>query len=102
MTTYYKKLEVEKLCLKDKVIAMNEYIIVFKNTHDAIEAEKNINAQGIKIVVMPTPTHITQSCGISIRFKEEELSKVEHLIREEKVRHKNIYIKNNMQFELYK
>ncbi|GIM28967.1 hypothetical protein CPJCM30710_16330 [Clostridium polyendosporum] len=81
---------------------MNEYIIVFKNTHDAIEAEKSINAKGIKIIVMPTPTHITQSCGISIRFKEEELSKVEELAREEKVKYKNIYIKNNMQFKLYK
>ncbi|WP_246503495.1 DUF3343 domain-containing protein [Clostridium polyendosporum] len=92
----------EKLCLKDKAMVMNEYIIVFKNTHDAIEAEKSINAKGIKIIVMPTPTHITQSCGISIRFKEEELSKVEELAREEKVKYKNIYIKNNMQFKLYK
>ncbi|SHE87520.1 DUF3343 domain-containing protein [Clostridium fallax] len=81
---------------------MNNYIIVFKNTHDAIQAEKILKEQGESIMVMPTPTCITKSCGISIRFNEGILSKVENLIKEEKIVTKNIYVKNGQEFKLYR
>ena len=81
---------------------MNNYIIVFKNTHDAIQGEKILKGKGISVMVMPTPTSITHSCGISVRFKEEDIGIVEKAINEEKLITKNIYIKNGQEFKLYK
>lgn len=81
---------------------MNNYIIVFKNTHDAMQGEKILKENGVVIMVMPTPTCITQSCGISIRFPENLLNNVEKLINEGKMVIKNIYIKNGQEFKLYK
>lgn len=81
---------------------MKNYIIVFKNTHDAMEGEKILNENLIKIMIMPTPTHITQSCGISIRFSENEILKVEELISNNKVATKNIYEYGIEGFNIYR
>ena len=35
---------------------MNYYIIVFKNTHDAMTAEKKLSELNYKFRIMPTPT----------------------------------------------
>ena len=51
---------------------MNYYIIVFKNTHDAMSAEQKLNGLNYDFRIMPTPTLITQSCGICIRIESEE------------------------------
>ena len=68
---------------------MNYYIIVFKNTHDAMSAEKKLNGLNYKFRIMPTPTLITQSCGICIRIEEEE--KVNEIINDNTIEFKNIY-----------
>ena len=51
---------------------MKYYIIVFKNTHDAMTAEKKLGQLNYKFRIMPTPTLITQSCGICVRIENEE------------------------------
>lgn len=51
---------------------MSYLIIVFKNTHDAMKAETVILEKNFKIRIMPTPTSITQSCGICVRLDEKE------------------------------
>lgn len=81
---------------------MKNYIMVFKNTHDAIEGEKIFNSNSIKMMIMPTPTYITHSCGISIRFTEEELNSVEELINDNKMNFKNIYELTQEGFNVYK
>jgi hypothetical protein len=81
---------------------MVNYIIVFKNTHDAIKGEKTLKEKSVKVVVMPTPTIITQSCGISIRFQEEDLDIVEDLISNNELAMKNIYIKKGQEFKMYR
>lgn len=81
---------------------MKNYIMVFKNTHDAMESEKLLNEKLIKVMIMPTPTHITQSCGISIRFDENEILKVEELIKDNIICFKNIYEYTTKGFNIYK
>ena len=49
---------------------MNYYIIVFKNTHDAMTADKKLAMKNYKFRIMPTPTLITQSCGICVNDDE--------------------------------
>lgn len=79
---------------------MNYYIIVFKNTHDAMSAEQKLNGLNYKFRIMPTPTLITQSCGICIRIEEEE--KVNEIINNNTVEFKNIYKKEEANYVLIK
>ena len=68
---------------------MRYFIIVFKNTHDAMSAEKKLEEKNMKLRIMPTPTAITQSCGICVRIEERE--EVDTIIKEEIIDFKNIY-----------
>ncbi len=72
----------------------NYYLIVFKNTHDAIESEKILKDKGAKVIIMPTPTYITQSCGISIRFAEDVYDLIRSIIDTGGIHIKNLYYKD--------
>jgi len=78
----------------------NYYIITFENTHGAICGESTLKANKINVVVMPTPTYITKSCGISLKVKEEDIDQVKKLIKEEKLKIKGIYMKENSLFKV--
>ena len=79
---------------------MNYYIIVFKNTHDAMSAEQKLNELNYKFRIMPTPTLITQSCGICIRVEdEEELNKI---ISNNTIDFKGIYKKEESNYIVIK
>lgn len=79
---------------------MRDFIMIFNNTHEAMEGEKVFKSNNIKFTIIPTPTYITQSCGISIRYSNEEENKVELLY--DNLKFKNIYIKDNEGFRIYK
>ncbi|GAA0071853.1 hypothetical protein UT300003_33780 [Clostridium sardiniense] len=74
---------------------MKYYIIVFKNTHDAMTGEKILKEKEYTFRIMPTPTSITQSCGICIRIEDEEEMK---RIKEEKFKYKNMYCKEGSEY----
>ena len=79
---------------------MDYYIIVFKNTHDAMSAEQKLGKLEYNFRIMPTPTLITQSCGICVRVeKEEELN---NILKEEVIEFKNIYKKESAEYILIK
>ena len=80
---------------------MNDYyIVVFNNTIGAIEGEKVLKAEGLSVTIMPTPSIITQSCGISIKFDEEDLDKIRLLIEKDALHIKHVYRKNHGDFEV--
>ena len=79
---------------------MNYYIIVFKNTHDAMSGEKKLKELNYELRIMPTPTLITQSCGICIRIESEE--KIKRIIDGNSIEFKNIYKKENTEYILVK
>ena len=79
---------------------MNYYIIVFKNTHDAMSAEQKLNELNYKFRIMPTPTLITQSCGICIRVEEEE--ELNKIISSNIIEFKNIYKKEEANYIVVK
>lgn len=81
---------------------MKLYIMVFNNTHEAMAAEKLMETENIGVMVMPTPTYITKSCGISLRFDENSVEKINKLINEEKVKFKNVYYRDEEGFKVYK
>ena len=77
---------------------MNYYIIVFKNTYDAMSAEKKLNELNFSFKIMPTPTAITMSCGICVRIdKKEELDLI---INNDILEYKNAYHKDNVGYIL--
>jgi len=78
----------------------NYYIITFENTHGAISGESTLKENKITVVVMPTPTYITKSCGISLKVKEEDIEKIKTLIKEEKLKVKGMYLKENSLFKV--
>lgn len=81
---------------------MNIYIMVFNNTHEAMAGEKLMQQKGIKCMVMPTPTYLTNSCGISLRFDENVLAQINSIIEKDEIKFKNIYLRDTQGFKLYK
>lgn len=71
---------------------MNYYIIVFKNTYDAMAAEKKLGELNANFRIMPTPTTITMSCGICVRMEEEK--DIKDIIENNIFEYKNIYFRN--------
>ncbi|MBW9153807.1 DUF3343 domain-containing protein [Clostridium estertheticum] len=70
------------------------YIITFQNTHEAMKAERETVKKQIKVVVIPTPTYITKSCGISLKVCEEDIQGIINLIKSENIKVKEIFMKN--------
>ena len=81
---------------------MKYFIMVFNNTNDAMNGERIFKDNNIEFVIMPTPTYITQSCGICIRFNEKIIEKVNSIIEKDSLKYKNIYLNDGKQFVMYK
>ena len=77
---------------------MSYYIIVFMNTHTAMSGEKKLQEARMKFRIMPTPTVITQSCGICIRIEDKEA--INKIINENIIEFKAIYKRDNTGYEL--
>jgi len=77
---------------------MDYYIIVYKNTLNAMEAEKILNEKNYHFKIMPTPTSITQSCGICIRFQSKD--EIDRIINEDIIIYKNIYYRSKEGYKL--
>ncbi|MGY5241118.1 DUF3343 domain-containing protein [Clostridium tertium] len=76
---------------------MKYYIIVFKNTLDAMNGEKVLKEENMTFKMMPTPTAITQSCGICIRIEEKKY--IDEIISRDSIRYKHIYEKEQNEFK---
>jgi len=68
------------------------YIVTFQNTHEAMKAEREALKNKIKVVVVPTPTYITKSCGISLKVDEESVKNIVELIKSENIKVKEIFV----------
>ena len=76
---------------------MRYYIIVFKNTLEAMNGEKVLKEEGFNFRMMPTPTVITQSCGICVRIEDENY--IDEIIKRNIIKYKGIYIKEDNIFK---
>jgi len=70
------------------------YLITFKNTHSAISGEKKIKAEGLEVTVIPTPTTLTKSCGISLRIKPEDFERAALLIKGGEIEAGSVFFKS--------
>jgi len=78
----------------------NYYIVTFKNTQGTLNAESILKENKISSVIMPTPTYITKSCGISLKIKEEEIERVKVLVKENKFITKGIYFRDTLGYKI--
>jgi len=69
----------------------NFYILTFNNTHEAMKAESACVSEKIKVTMMPTPTYITKSCGISLKIDKDGLDNIKELVNSEKLTYKGIF-----------
>ena len=53
---------------------------------------------GLSFRMMPTPTSITQSCGLCVRLDDEEA--VNKVINEGNISYKNIYKRENNEYSM--
>jgi len=59
-----------------------------------MKAERETINSNIKIVVIPTPTYITKSCGISLKIEEECIQSIIKLIKSERIKVKEIFVRD--------
>lgn len=78
----------------------NYYILTFQNTLGAINGESILKERNIKIEIMPTPTSITKSCGISIKVGTDYIDQIKELIKGSKINIKNIYLKHSGEYKV--
>jgi hypothetical protein len=62
----------------------NEYnLLVFNSTHHALAAERILQEQGYKIMVVPVLAEITADCGMAIRVNPKD--NLLQILREKKI-----------------
>lgn len=71
------------------------YLITFENTSSAIKAEGQLKEKGIKLMIMPTPTFITKSCGISVRIQPDTGEAIESMLAAGEIAYKSYYKKED-------
>jgi hypothetical protein len=77
------------------------YIIIFQNTHSAMSGENILKKNNIKLEIMPTPTVITKSCGISIKVGNEFIEQIKNLVKKGDLEIKDIYVKSTIGYNIY-
>lgn len=68
------------------------YIVTFNNAHEAMQAEEVCLKEKVRVTMMPTPTYITKSCGISLKIDENALIQIKSLIQIEKIKYKGVFM----------
>ena len=69
------------------------YIVTFQNTHEAMKGEREAIKNQIKVIVIPTPTYITKSCGISLKIEKENIDSIIELVKSEDIKVKEIFMR---------
>jgi len=59
-----------------------------------MKAERETVKNQIKVTVIPTPTYITKSCGISLKIEEENIQSIYNLIKSENIKVKEIFLRD--------
>lgn len=84
------------LITKEQIGTMNEYyLITFDNTSTTIQAEGNLKAKNYDIKIMPTPTFITKSCGISIRVEPKDGENIKKILETGEIKFKGYFYKKD-------
>jgi len=67
-----------------------------------MKAERETINKKIKVVVIPTPTYITRSCGISLKVEEENIQSIIKLIDSENIKVKEVFVRDGENVKVMK
>ncbi|WP_010237965.1 DUF3343 domain-containing protein [Clostridium arbusti] len=76
-------------------------LITFDSTHSAIRAEKELLNEGLKVKVIPVPTEITASCGLSIRIALKDLEKAKKILKDNNIEVSGYYYVEKLGLKKY-
>ncbi len=72
---------------------MEQYnYMTFKSVSYAMKVEAALKKHDIKYKIIPVPRSISSSCGLCIRFYENDLQKLETIIESSSLIYENIYM----------
>ena len=69
---------------------MLHYYVLFDNHTDAMEMYRAIKATSCYAQISPTPRELSVCCGVSLLVKEEDVSFIEELARDQQLRYISI------------
>lgn len=73
-------------------------LMAFDSTQQALRAEMLLEYAEIENDMCPTPKQITAGCALSLEFPETALDQVLHIIAEEKVEIRGIFLKKGNEY----
>lgn len=65
-------------------------VVLFANTQTAVRAEQLLKAEGIQAKLIPTPRHLSTTCGLSLRFPSIHTNRVRQLLDGAQIPHGDI------------
>ena len=68
-----------------------ENLIVFTNYYFAYKAEKMLQAEGIKLQLIPTPPALHNMCGLCILCAQADLERILELLQAAHITHSGLY-----------
>lgn len=72
-------------------MSITEVIATFDSTHHALRFEKTLKQNEIALIVMPVPREISASCGLAVKFNEQNIDKVKDLTQENEIQVRKYY-----------
>lgn len=79
---------------------MDDYLIAFDSTQQAIRAEMLLEYADIEIDTRPTPKEITAGCALSIGFAGPDLPRVQTIVKQERIEIRGIFLKNEQGYSI--
>lgn len=70
-----------------------EIIFTFRNTRNAVESEKELEAAGLCVRVMPRPSVLGQGCGICLRVDQEHRVRSEAVLQDAGIEVEGVYLR---------
>ena len=78
---------------RQEVIKMAEkqYIFTFNSTHHALMFEKAANENNSNIIIMPVPRSIASSCGLAVKFSQENYEEIVEMVKNKGLSYADLY-----------
>jgi len=71
---------------------MDKYnYITFKSVSYAMKVEAALKKQNVKYKIIPVPRSISSSCGLCVRFCDEDMDTIKRIISDNSLVYENIF-----------
>jgi hypothetical protein len=71
---------------------MDQYkYMTFKSVSYAMKVEAALKKQNVKYKIIPVPRSISSSCGLCVRFCDEDLDTIKRVITDNSLVYENIF-----------